>query len=948
MKRAVLWTGIASMLLAASVETSMAQSAPAPSGAVTTPAPVTAPAAATPVAPPPGTVTTGTTTPAASEQEMAPIIVTGSAIPTTDTQGANPVVVVDSAMIQQRGYQTAQDILRNIPANGSFSNPGQTSGNFAAGAAYVSLRGLGPQATLVLINGRRVVDYAAPANGQYAFVDVNNIPAAIVDHVEVLTEGTALYGADAVAGVVNIITKKSLGSEDGEIDAYVGNTDSKDAFYQRYTIMGNLASFDKQGFGLVEVDYEHQNSIFAGDRQISQSANQSANGGFDLRSGRTFPGQFSVDGGATEFSILPGTGNVPLTGVTNATDPHVDDGAAALQGFDYNPYTSIIPETERYGVYATYTYKFYDGNITPNLDFDYRHNRTVFKQAPAGWTVGDGIAPETSPRTGEPTFIVPANNPYNQTGVPIDILSYRFTNLGGRIEDVDNDVFRVVPSVDFKLGDGWTLNAGFNFNYSFLDDRNVGYPSAATFQNELNSTSLATAYNPFTSTTTQAPGVLKNLLVTTGNRDSTSLIGTDFRLNGKLFDLPAGPVQLAFGGEYRLERYNQSYSPADLSGDVISSTVQLDTSASRKILSGYTEVDFPITSPSFNAPGFYSLDVYATGRVDKYSTFGSTENPQIRLRWETVPGVVIRGGYSKAFRAPSLPELFAGGNQAVETVFDPVANAFRDVTINGGGNPKLKPETAEVFSAGVAYSPTFIKGLVITGDFFKIRYTNQILQQDPQDLVDSGSGQVLHNPDGTIASITATYANTAFSYIQGIDCGFNYVLGDPNTNYGQVTFGLNGTYYLNYKTDSGAGQSENIGEDSGGVGPYSRYRQDANITWDFHNFEFVVSNDFEAGYTDTSVIQYGLTRSVASYLTFDLQASYTFDKQDIDKWAPGPKDGGFDWRNIVAGTKVTLGVNNVWDVQPPFTANPADTLGYDPSYADPTGRFLYAELSKKF
>ena len=948
MKSAALYLGLVTAVIGFSIQSLTAQTAP--TGAST---------AATPALPEStGTVTTGTSTSGKAAEEMAPIIVTGSAIPTTDTEGASPVVVVDQATIQQRGYQTAQDILRNIPANGSFSNPGQTSGNFAAGAAYVSLRGLGPQATLVLINGRRVTDYAEPGNGQYAFVDLNSIPVQIIDHVEVLTDGTALYGADAVAGVVNIITKKDLGSDDGEVDAYVGNTDNKDAFEQRYTAMGSLSSFDKQGYGLVEIDYEHQNSMFATDRQISATANQSVNGGFDLRSGRTFPGQFSIDGGTTEFSILPGTGNVPLTGVTHATDPHVDDGAAALQGFDYNPYTSIIPETERYGLYANYTYKFYDGAITPNIDFDYRHNRTVLTQAPGGWILGDGIAPEVSPRTGLPTFIVPTTNPYNQTGQPIDIISYRLTDLGPRIEDVDNDVFRAVPSVDFKLGDGWTLNAGLNYQYSFVNDRNVGFPSATAFQAELNSTNPATAYNPFTSTGTQASQqLLNNLYVSSGNRDTTSLFGEDFRFNGSAFDLPAGPVQVAFGGEYRLERYNQSYDPADLAGDVIGSTTQLDTAASRKVLSGYTEVDFPLTSPSFNMPGFYSTDVQVLGRVDKYSTFGSTENPQVTLRWETIPGLVVRGSYSRAFRAPGLPELFAGGNQAVQTLFDPGAGpvvngkptgAFRDITINGGGNPNLKPETAEIFSAGVAYSPDFVKGLLVTADFFKIRYTNQILQQDPQTLVNEGSSQVLHNPDGTIASVTATYANVAFSYIQGIDMGVNYVLGDPNSNYGQFTFGVNSTFYLNYKTDSGSGITENIGIDSGGVGPYSRYRQDTNATWDYHNFEFVLSNDYSSGYTDSSVAEYGLDRKVASYLIFNLQASYTVDKQDIDKWVPGPREDGFDWRNIVAGTRFSVGVNNVYDVQPPFTANPADTLGYDPAYADPTGRFVYAEITKKF
>ena len=896
---------------------------------------------------------------------MAPIYVTGSAIPTTDAEGASPVVVIDSATIEKRGYQTVEDVMRNMPANGSFSSPGQTSNAFAAGGAYVSLRGLGPQATLVLINGRRVTEYAASANGQYPFVDLNSIPAQIVDRVEVLTEGTALYGADAVAGVVNIITKKNLGSENGEVDAYIGNTDNKDAFEQRYTVMGSLSSFDKNGYGLVEADYEHQDSVFAGDRQISQTADQTANGGFDLRSARVYPGEFYGETDNNLFTLMPNSGNGPLNGTTPGTDPRVvpDPTFSFPYPYNYNTDTSIIPDTTRYGVYMNYTYKFYDGAVTPNIDFDYRHNRTILTSAPAGTVIGDDNPPETSPNPniGVPVFIVPTTNPFNHTGEPIDILSYRFVPIGPRIEDVDNDVFRVVPSVDIKLGDGWTLNAGFNYSYTFLNDRNTNFPSDTAFQAELNSTNPLTAYNPFT--TGEGPGgntaaAINGLYVTTGNQDTTSLVSEDFRLNGKLFDLPGGPVQIAFGGEYRLERFNQVYGNEDLAGNVISSSIQLDTAASQKALSGYTQVDIPITSPSFNCPGFYSMDVQVAGRVDKYSQFGSTENPQVRLRWETIPGLVIRGGFSTAFRAPGLNELAAGGNEAFETVFDPVKGTNPEIAVFSPGNPKLKPETAQILSAGVAYNPTFIKGLLLTADYFKIIYKNQIEQTSAQELINEGSPLVTRSPvSGDITSVTATYENLNNSYIDGIDVGGNYVIGDPYVNYGQLTFSVNGTFLFNYITDDGTGATQNVGGDSLGLGPYSRYRQDASISWDFHNFNFTVSNDFYSGYTDTAAqpVNAGypdsgqaIERSVASWCTFDLQASYVFDKQEMDKWAPLSKSDGFDWRGVVDGTKVTVGCNNVWDFQPPFTANPNDTLGYDPAYADPTGRFLYAELSKKF
>jgi outer membrane receptor protein involved in Fe transport len=895
-------------------------------------------------------------------QQLAPMIVTGSAIPTTDTEGSSPVAIIDAAQIEKRGYSSAEDVVRNLPANGSFSSPGQTSNNFAAGAAYTSLRGLGPQATLVLINGRRVANYSESANGQYPFVDLNSIPAQIIDRVEVLTEGTAIYGSDAVAGVVNIITKKNLGTENGEADFYFGNTTNTDAFEQRYTIMANLASIDKNGFGLIEADYQHQNSLFASDRQISQNANETSQGGFDLRSARIYPGEFYGENSGNLFALNPNVaqGSGGLTGTTPGTDPAVvsDPNFDIPYPYNYNPATSLIPETERYGVYMNYTYKFYDGNITPNIDFDYRHNRTILSAAAAGTVIGDDNPPEFSAAVGANVFRVPTTNPFNHTGEVIDILSYRFVPVGPRLETTNSDTFRAVPSVDFKLGDGWTLNAGLNYGYTFLNDVGSGFPSDTGFQNALNQTNPALAYNPFTTVAANTPASIASILTNEGQRDSTSLIAEDFRLNGKLFDLPAGPVQIALGGEYRLQRFNQAYGQENLAGNVISDSVQLDTAASQKDLSGYTEVDIPITSPSFNAPGFYKVDVQVAGRVDKYSQFGSTENPQVRLRWETIPGLVLRGGYSTEFRAPSLEELAAGGNQAFETIFDPTLGAQSEIAVNSPGNPKLKPEQAETFSAGFAYSPTFIPGLKITADYFKIIYKNQIQQQDAQTVINNGGPGIVYNAEGNIASVTATYQNLASSWINGIDFGIDYVLGDPFTSWGQLDLDYSSELLMNYYTNDGLTTSQNVGLDSAGLGPYSRYRQDVSATWNYNNFSFTLSNDFASGYQDTQATpgNFGglspagtaVERNVASYITFDLQASYEFDKQEMAKFIPGPSGKGFDWRDILDGTKFIIGCDNVYDFQPPFTANPNDTTGYDPDYADPTGRFIYAEINKKF
>jgi iron complex outermembrane receptor protein len=969
MKNRGLWFSIVMAFSLASGVSALAQTEASPSAPPATPSTSAIPAVMSP------TPTTGAAGPApainTTAEQMAPIYVTGSAIPTTDTEGASPVTVIDSAAIQQRGYQTVEDVVRHLPANSAGSSPGQTSLAFASGAAYASLDGLGPQATLVLINGRRVSDYAANAQNEFGFVDLNSIPAQIVDRIEVLTEGTALYGSDAVAGVINIITKKNLGTENGEVDTYIGNTTSEDAFEQRYTVMGNLESFDKNGFGVVEIDYKHQNSILGQDRAISADEDKTSMGGFNLRSYNTFPGVFYSETSGQEFSLTPNSGNGPLIGTGPAgmvTDPRLTTPYNTLQ--NTASLTSIVPETDRYGAYLNYTYKFYDGNITPNVDFDYRHNRTIAQAAQQPIYYGDFAAPDTSPALGPFTYIIPTTNPYNHSGQAIDLVGYRLLDGSPRIDSTNSDVFRAVPSVDIKLGEGWTLNAGFNYSYTYLNEREINNVSGPKFQAALDSTDPATAFNPFTTSVGgNSQSVINSLYESSGNKDTSSEISEDFRLNGKLFDLPAGPVQMAFGGEYRLTRFNQSYDNTDLEGVLVGSSVQHDNALSQKALAGYTEVDIPLTSPSFNIPGFYSTDLQVSGRVDKYTSFGTTENPQVRLRLETIPGLVLRAGYSTAFRIPSLSETGTTGNSAFTVITDPnyggpgVASPS-EVVENVVGNAKLAPETAEIWTGGVAYSPQFIKGLLLTADWFDIRYKNQIETGSAQSEVDmeAGNPNVVLNSLGQVVSVTVPYENVANSFIHGVNIGANYVIGDPEVNFGQFTFTVNGSYILRSIQDLGNGPVSVVGNDisqtEASLGPLPRYKQEATIVWDYHNFEFVLSNDYAAGYTDTGA-QLGVSglaqpdgaqidRNVAANVVFNMQASYTFDQQEMDKWMPTSRSDGFDWQGILAGTRLSVGCDNVWDFQPPFTANTGDNLGYDPTFADPTGRFIYGEISKKF
>jgi iron complex outermembrane receptor protein len=902
-----------------------------------------------------GNATTGTT---GDEATMAPIIVTGSDIPTTETtNGPSPLSIISSDEIAARGDTTLTAVLSHVPEVGSFSNSGIGSGDgFNGGGAYVSLKGLGPQATLVLINGRRTAPFGDTANGQYAFVDLNSIPVSAIDHIEILSDGaSAIYGSDAIAGVVNIILKKDLGGADAETSAQVGNTTDRDSFEQVYSQSFGLSSLDHNGNGVVVLDYYSRNSIYDGDRNYSATPNLVPLGGYDLRSSRTFPGTFmgtdpTTPEGMASFGVTQ-AGGFLTEGDPNenfATNP--DTGLPTnVSLYNYNPDSTLVPQTSRYGFYANYGYKFYNGAVTPNIDFSYRHIETDFSQAPSGYLLGD------NPNDYPDGIPVPVTNYYNRTGQVIDIQSFRFLQAGDRTVNEDTDDFRVVPSIDVKLGDKWTMNAGFNYSMSSTTDIDGGAVSINALNAALASDNPATAFNPFTDVQNgNSTAVINSLHANEYHTSYTSLLGQDIHFTGPVISLPAGPVELSLGSEHRIDRLNQNYSSEDETGDVLSGAIQEDSAAERSVTSGYAEVHIPIFGKPWNLPAFENLDVYGAGRVDSYSDFGTTINPEARFRWQPIPDLIVRGSFSTGFRAPSLPELYAGLNQSYQFVTDPTQvapNNEPQVLVNGGGNSALQPERSEDYSIGVILQPKEIPGLVIHSDLFKIRYTDEIAQISIQTLVDQNSPLVIRDTNGMITSITAPYENIGKSLVQGVDSSVSYSIGDPFKHLGELTFSLSGTFLLDYLTQDMPGDPyvENAGQDSLGLGAFPRYRQTASLTWDYETFEFVVSNDFSSQTDDTNAINSlgePVSHKIDSYSTFDLQASYAFEEKRHDYYS---QKTGIDWLSWLDGSKITLGCNNVTDFNPPITLNPDnDPAGTDSTYADYIGRFIYVAFKKTF
>lgn len=900
-------------------------------------------------------------------EQMQPIIVTGSMIPTTDTDGPSPVLTITAADIARRGDLSISDVLQHVPQVNAFSNRGNDGLGFNGGGAFISLRGLGPQATLVLVNGLRTAPFGNTANGQYSFFDLNSISTSDVERIEVLSDGaSAIYGSDAVAGVVNIILKKDLGTHDAETNIQLGNTTSKDAFEQSYNQAFGLSSFDKNGNGIISIDYYDRNSIVGTDRSYAATGNLQPRGSSNDNSAAAQPGLFASD---DYFTIDPAgfnSNHAPLTaGSPRRVDASQYQSATQYLGIGntpgYNNYAAqtLIPSSTRYGIYSNYSYKYYDGNVVPTMMFSYRHLRNEYQSAPTPYFDGD-----ISNQAGQyESLVIPAYNAatntgnyYNRTGQSVYVLGDRFLQLGNRTATENTDDFMAVPSVKIKLGPDWSMNVDVNYSHSTTSTRYYNYVSANSLYRATRSSDPNTAFNFFGA---NSSSVLSSILADSSSYNTTSLMGQDVTVNGKLFDLPAGPTLLALGVQNRRDEFNQTYSASDISGNTLGSSAQQNLNAYRTVTSGYGEIDIPIFSPANRITGFESFNLYGAGRIDSYSDFGLTANPEIRFRWSPCENLIARGSYSTSFRAPGLTELHAGSNNAYQTVFDPYAPGgpalVNDALIVGGGNPALQPETAESWNLGLVYTPPFIPGLKLNMDFYKIRYNNQITQFSADATVDANppgtpNSPVVRNSAGDLVSVSGVYQNLASTVVKGMDMGAEYVLGDPNQGCGQLDATFQNALIFNYLTQNEPGSPyiENVGSDSGGLGGYARYRQNGSVFWNYRTFAFGVSNDFTSGYVDSqnpTPNGSGLNpRKSGGYVTFDLQASYEFK-------AKGGHDvigkNGIDWLTWLDSTKISLGCDNVAQFTPPFVGNPNNNpVGSDPNYADYRGRFWYVAVKK--
>jgi iron complex outermembrane recepter protein len=990
------------------------------------------PAPATPTQGGPTQNAVGATAPSNAEATAERVIVTGSNIPTAEEVGPNPVDTYRQEDIQKLGVRSSTDLIQRLPAaTGSALTENNTNGG--DGRAEINLRGILAKETLVLVDGRRL----APVGFAGSTVDINTIPFPLIDHIDILKDGaSAIYGADAVAGVFGIFLKHKFRGL--EVGGSYGNSNlggSNDQGEEMGYLLAGTGD-DKTDI-VVFAEIYNRAAIYSRDRDISSNGNFTRFGGSDLRSGN-FAGRIDAQfpDVSSSVTLTPGL-RAPLN--APGTHPYDINTAAGLTAAGYIPRVSSLDS----GRPANGVFLYNFASLTPAIaavDREYFYGSVIrdicdkwltffadFKYARTFWDSGLAPTPFSGPPdafnsgsdfvSGDPIsatgISVPTQNAFNPFSTATTTVNgvglitgvrYRSLEAGLRTDKITTNNYMFTGGLRGTFSDlttndilkTWGYELGFRYN---LDDRVEafgGITNVNALRSALLSTDPNTAFDMFGKSINGTgiagrtnPSVLKSVFVTTNHRGNTSLTLEDSKLYGDIWNLPAGPLSFAIGGEHRKETANDQPDPLTASGQTLGATNFQPTKGNRDVWAMYGEVRIPVTSPSWNFIGAYSLEFDIAERYEFFSDFGDTEKPKFSVRWQPIDSsLTLRATYNEAFHAPTLSELFTSQAQSFPSVVDPLGlTPDPQVAETIGGNKGLKPENAYEWTYGGVWTPKFIKGLTLSLDWYHIDLRNITALLDPQFILNQNAkgkfpDLVQRDPNtGAITNIIATEMNLARIIEEGLDYEAIYQLDTSifgGGNFGTFTFTLNGTYLARYQQQASPTQKEIaiagsfLGSTSGGSLPHDRVY--TSIFYDLGGLDVGATVHYIGQVWDTpGTTNSGVNRKIREYTTLDLIANYTFNfaepvaEQPVAGFA---KDGGKNvkmkdgkdknvapvttasysecgWRAWLNNTTLTVGMNNVFDKSPPFVAGAFEN-GYDESTASLQGRFWYVAVKKRF
>ena len=889
------------------------------------------------------------------EEEFSPVIITGSNIPTVELEGPSPIVRIDREEINRSGAETVGELLRRLPQNNAGSYDEKFQNSFAPGTSGVSLRGLGMSYTLILVDGRRLGNYSMAQNMTTAFSDLNGIPMAVVERVEVLLDGaSAIYGSDAVAGVINIITRDNF--EGLEINASYSNATEHDMGTQRYSITGGTTS--ENGNAWVTVDYMQRNSVQMNDRDFSASADQRANGGIDFRSEASNPGSILILPGSeffrSEYYKLP----------TERRSEFLDMeiiGTPGINLFDQNPWMNLTPKIERSGASGRINCILND-YATAFVHTMFRKLKTHYEMAPT---------PAFGDRNINTWGTLPSSNPFNPFGDSTDwakltktkkgeavSFNHRFVEIGPRISDIATDVFRVIPGVKFDIGDSWQGEAAFLYNKIESIDFGQNFVSADALKEALASSDPATAYNIFgAGLGINSPSVLDALRVNTLRRAESELRMFDVKAAGELYELPGGTLALAVGAETAQEETSDISDSLSMSNKIVASG-GTSNSGSRSRDAAYAEFMIPIIGEDNRISGIHSFGVQAAWRVEQYSDFGSADNPKAGVKYSPDEHVLLRATYQTAFRAPSLQQLYMGESISHPFLMDSArGDDGMQYKTKSGGNMDLQPESADSISVGAVVDIPMPENmsLSVSVNWSQIELEDQITSVGAQYMLnneDLFSNKIIRNeqtdadrvadnpgPDGRFATeehqewgfddipnggipgslkyINNSYLNLAEVQVEALDLQIDYGI-DTSVGY----FGVDLAAAYLYKYDYKARPTDLGFQDEAGSYNMPEWRGRVGLWWNYDKYTAGAT----VNYVDSFDQLYGAIAEVESLTTLDLQASY----------------------DLTDNSRVTVGALNVTGEDPPWSDSEPEGYAFAAAGHSPVGALLYGNVTIRF
>jgi outer membrane receptor protein involved in Fe transport len=906
----------------------------------------------------------------AQSEGLERIIVTGYVVPRVG-DGPAPVTSLDNNYAQRRGATTVQSVLQSLPQNvGSFTPAVQVGWGSVPGASSVNLRGLGENNTLVLIDGQRQVPFPLAQNGTSNFVDINAVPLAAVDRIEILRDGaSATYGADAIVGVVNIILKDEYNGAD--LYTHYGIMQRGDGAEYRASLTGGIASKlwdDESKFSIISaLDYYELDPIKASDRGFSSNLNHSSRG---------YNNRLSPFGNRLQ-TIDPSTGNFVLerpglNGIGVKPSDFVQGLPNSMARF-YNsaPSMNLVSREQRLGDFTKI--KFEPTNFLRFYDsFSYQHQEENSRIGP-------------TPIGSSNDLVVPANNPYNPYGQDIPIF-YSALDAGPRQNTVTIDTTRNVVGVQlFNLPNNWFIDASYLYAESNLDNRGRNFLSISRLQDVLGGSATGLAgqyYNPFRDNgiyrDATNTALINSAKVSIFEQARSSLAIWSLKTGGELFSLPSGAITLGLGLEYRDDKIIDHWDIYTQGNDVVGND-GTNSNGRRWVQSSYYELTVPILGDKWAFPGARLFEVVAAQRYDEYSDFGSAAKPKFSFRYKPLDDFTIRGSYSEGFRAPSIAELFLGQTKIPQLgLVDPKTGPLGTIALISGGNPNLKPELAYSYYLGGVWTPGskdpahspvgFLNGLNVYVDYYNIEKRDNIAIVNPQFILNHEllfPGAVMRNAGGAVRAINATFQNIGRLETEGFDFGLTY--STKEFILGKVDFEFNGNYIQRYVIQNLPDQPFVV---KAGTYALPVYKHSAQVFYLKTLFGMdTLSTGVTWNYVDSEQDQTpepsGKVHVIGNWNTFDYQIAYNFGKaEELTPQTPLPgysKDGKkllgekalfsnreseiSGWRRYLANTKLVFGVNNVFDAAPPF----ADQIeGYDTRTTNPFGRTFYLELEKKF